>query len=53
MMDKISENLIEARFLIRTLEEHIYSGQANSKEVREVRKKVNSLLKDLMVLIKD
>ncbi len=52
-MDKMTKKIVEAEFLIGTLGNQIHSGQAKAKDVREVRKKVNSILKDIMVLIKE
>jgi hypothetical protein len=48
----VEDKLIDARFLMRMLSERIHSGQTEVKDVREVRKKVNSLLKDISAMIK-
>ena len=50
-MKKITNKLVEAKFLIRTLGEQIYSGMAKPKDVKEVRKKVNSILKEIGTLV--
>ena len=52
-MKKITKKLVEANFLIRMLGERIYSGMANPKDVRDTRKKVNSILKEIGVLVKE
>jgi hypothetical protein len=53
MMDKMTDKMVECRFLIRTLGEKIYSGEARVSDVRETRKSVNSILKEVGIMIKN
>ena len=52
-MDKITDKIVHAEFLIRTLGEQIYAGQAKPKDFRKVRKKVNSILRELAIMAKN
>lgn len=45
--DNEGRKMLNARFLIRRLSERVHSGQAKVSDVREVRRKVNSLLKEV------
>lgn len=52
-MDKVTKMLVEARFLIRTLSEKIHAGDAKVSDVREARKSVNSILKEVGLMVKN
>lgn len=47
------ELLVEAKFLLRRLSEEFHRGHLSASDVRDTRKKVNSLLKDLSIRIKN
>ncbi len=52
-MKKITNKLVDASFIIRTLTEQIYSGKVEAKDVEKVREKVNSILKEVEVMVKE
>lgn len=51
--DDIGSKLINAKFLIRMLAERVHSGQVKVSDVREVRRKINSILKEVSIAVKN